>query len=65
LQRSFNEEIWAAIIGVIVIALACDFLLVVLRRVLTPWSRGRGRPQPGQGEPAGAEQAVLAEGMAR
>ena len=65
LQRSFNEEIWAAIIGVIVIALVCDFLLVVVRRLLTPWSRGRSRPRPGQGEPAGAEQAMLAEGMAR
>jgi osmoprotectant transport system permease protein len=65
LQRSFNEEIWAAIIGVIVLALVCDFLLVVLRRLLTPWSRGRGRPRRGKGEPVGAEQAVLAEGMAR
>jgi osmoprotectant transport system permease protein len=65
LQRSFNEEIWAAIVGVIVLALVCDFLLVVVRRLLTPWSRGRSRPRPGKGEPAGAEQAVLAEGMAR
>jgi osmoprotectant transport system permease protein len=64
LQRSFNEEIWAAIIGVIVLALVCDFILVVIRWVLTPWSRGRGRPRSGQAA-AGAEAAVLAEGMAR
>jgi osmoprotectant transport system permease protein len=72
LQRSFNEEIWAAIIGVIVLALACDFILVVIRRLLTPWSRGRGRPGRGGGVSSAstvdAEQAVLAEtvsGMAR
>jgi osmoprotectant transport system permease protein len=63
LQRSFNEEIWAAIIGVIVLALACDFILVVIRRLLTPWSRGRGRPRPGKRATAGTEQAVLAEGI--
>jgi osmoprotectant transport system permease protein len=67
LQRSFSEEIWAAIAGVIVLALVCDFILVVIRWVLTPWSRGRGRPGRGQGRgaAAGAEAAVLAEGMAR
>jgi osmoprotectant transport system permease protein len=67
LQRSFNEEIWAAIAGVIVLALVCDFILVVIRWALTPWSRGRGRPRSGQGQgaAAGAEAAVLAEGMAR
>jgi osmoprotectant transport system permease protein len=66
LQRSFNDEIWAAIAGVIVLALVCDFILVVIRWVLTPWSRGRGRGgRGGGGEPAGAEAAVLAEGMAR
>jgi osmoprotectant transport system permease protein len=66
LQRSFNEEIWAAIVGVIVLALVCDFILVVIRWLLTPWSRGRGRPGRGAAaEPASAEQAVLAEGMAR
>jgi osmoprotectant transport system permease protein len=64
LQRSFNEEIWAAIAGVIVLALVCDFILVMIRWVLTPWSRGRGRPRSGQGAAAGAEAAVLAEGMA-
>jgi osmoprotectant transport system permease protein len=67
LQRSFNEEIWAAIAGVIVLALVCDFILVMIRWALTPWSRGRGRPRSGQGQgaAAGAEAAVLAEGMAR
>jgi osmoprotectant transport system permease protein len=39
LQRNFNEEIYAAIVGVIVLALACDLLLVGARWLLTPWSR--------------------------
>jgi len=42
LQRDFNEEIYLAIAAVIVLALACDFLLVLARRRLTPWSRSRG-----------------------
>ena len=40
LQRSFSEEIYAAIIGIIALALACDLVLVIVRRLLTPWSRG-------------------------
>jgi osmoprotectant transport system permease protein len=46
LQRDFNEEIYAAIVAVIVLALACDLILVGARWLLTPWSRrqrGRGR----------------------
>jgi osmoprotectant transport system permease protein len=39
LQRSFNEEIYAGIAAVIVLALACDGLLVLARARLTPWSR--------------------------
>jgi osmoprotectant transport system permease protein len=67
LQRSFYEEIYAAIIGVIVLALVCDLILVVVRWLLTPWSRGRGRPGHGGAGAgvAGTGQAVLAEGMAR
>jgi osmoprotectant transport system permease protein len=65
LQRSFNEEIYAAIIGVVVLALVCDLILVFIRWLLTPWSRGRGRSRPDQGAAVGSEQAVLAEGIAR
>ena len=43
LQRDFHEEIYAAIIGVIVIALVADLILVLVRRLLTPWSRSPGR----------------------
>jgi osmoprotectant transport system permease protein len=41
LQRSFGEEIYAAIAGIIVLALACDLLLVLARYLLTPWGRSR------------------------
>ena len=63
LHRSFNEEIYAAMIGVIVLALVCDLILVMVRWLLTPWSRGRGRPRRGVAEASadGTEQAVLAE----
>jgi len=62
LQRDFNEEIYLAIAAVIVLALACDFLLVLARRRLTPWSRSRGNGGGGHGQCRGApllqEQAI-------
>jgi osmoprotectant transport system permease protein len=39
LQRGFAEEIWVGMAAVIVLALACDLLLVGTRRLVTPWSR--------------------------
>jgi osmoprotectant transport system permease protein len=59
LQRNFNEEIYAAIVGVIVLALACDLLLVGARWLLTPWSR---RQRTGQAiVNAEGVQAAMAE----
>lgn len=43
LQRDFPEEIYVATATIIVLALICDLLLVLLRWLLTPWSRGRGQ----------------------
>jgi osmoprotectant transport system permease protein len=37
LQRSFPTEIYTGIALIIALALACDLVLVGLRRVLTPW----------------------------
>jgi osmoprotectant transport system permease protein len=37
LQRSFPTEIYVGIVLVIVLALACDLILVAVRRALTPW----------------------------
>jgi len=39
LQRDFREEIYVGIVAIIVLALACDLLLVGARRLATPWSR--------------------------
>jgi osmoprotectant transport system permease protein len=41
LQRDFSEEIWVGIGAVIVLALLCDLILVLVRWLLTPWSRGQ------------------------
>ena len=38
LQRSFPTEIYVGLALVIALALACDLVLVALRRVLTPWA---------------------------
>ena len=42
LQRSFPTEIYVGLFLVIVLALACDLILVGVKRVLTPWA---ARPQ--------------------
>jgi osmoprotectant transport system permease protein len=60
-QRNFNEEIYVAIAAVIVLALACDALLVLARRLLTPWSRKQDGGQAmvnAEGAQALQEQAV-------
>jgi osmoprotectant transport system permease protein len=64
LQRSFSEEIWAALIGVIALALVSDLVLVSIRWLLTPWSRGRGRSGGSSGTTAAtaATAMVAAEG---
>jgi osmoprotectant transport system permease protein len=41
LQRDFPTEIYAGLALTIVLALACDLVLVAARRVLTPWTRRR------------------------
>ena len=38
LQRSFPTEIYIGLFLVIVLALVCDFILVAVRRFLTPWA---------------------------
>jgi len=49
LQRDFPTEIYAGLALTIILALVCDLLLVLARRLLTPWARGRrapARPMP-------------------
>ena len=38
LQRSFPTEIYIGLFLVIVLALVCDFILITIRRLLTPWA---------------------------
>ncbi len=45
-QRDFPTEIYVGIALIIVLALLCDLILVSVRRLLTPWLRGR-RVSPG------------------
>jgi osmoprotectant transport system permease protein len=49
LQRSFPTEIYAGLVLVILLALVCDLLLVLTRRLATPWlarQRTTGRTGP-------------------
>jgi len=48
LDRDFPTEIYVGLILIIVLALACDLLLVLARRLLTPWQRAGLAPLPGR-----------------
>lgn len=39
-QRSFPTEVYVGLVLVIALALACDLVLVAIRRALTPWAVG-------------------------
>jgi len=45
LQRSFPTEIYVGLVLVIALALACDLILVAVRRALTPWAARPERKQ--------------------
>ena len=58
LQRSFPTEIFVGIALVIVLALAADAVLTMIRRLLTPWQRRGGAAPPSVLTPGGqADQA--------
>lgn len=48
LQRDFPTEIYVGLVLIIVLALACDVVLVLVRRLLTPWQRA-AEARPGVG----------------
>lgn len=57
LQRDFPTEIFVGMFLVIVLALVADLVLVTIRRLLTPWQRGResgARPYPVAPRPIGS-----------
>jgi len=53
-QRSFPTEIYVGLVLVIALALACDMVLVAVRRAVTPWMSERKGPAAGGAAPAGA-----------
>jgi len=42
-QRDFPTEIYVGLFLIIILAVACDLILVGVRRALTPWASGRDR----------------------
>lgn len=44
-QRDFPTEIYVGLAMTIALALVCDLILVTVRALLTPWTRGRRGPQ--------------------
>lgn len=53
LQRNFVTEVVVGIIAILLLALVMDAVLVVLERVLTPWTRAAETPGPSVAASAG------------
>ncbi|WP_248759707.1 ABC transporter permease [Pseudarthrobacter sp. SSS035] len=51
LQRNFVTEVVVGIIAILVLALLMDAVLVVLERLLTPWTRASGASAKTENEP--------------
>ncbi|WP_415948215.1 ABC transporter permease [Streptomyces sp. KLOTTS4A1] len=47
LDSNFKAQVLTASVLCVVLAIAADLLLLLLQRVLTPWTRVRGGPAPG------------------
>lgn len=58
LQRTFITEVVVGIIGILVLALLMDAVLVLLERLLTPWTRAAAKPTAGLSAAAMAETKV-------
>jgi osmoprotectant transport system permease protein len=61
-QRDFPTEIYVGLVLVIALALACDLILVAIRRAVTPWMSERKGPARATAIPATAPE--LAESAA-
>ncbi|MCU1516970.1 MAG: transporter permease [Pseudarthrobacter sp.] len=60
LQRTFVTEVVVGIVAILVLALLMDGLLVLLERLLTPWTRAAKAPSAGPGTAAGSGPADAA-----
>ncbi len=58
LQRRILEEVLAGVAAVVLIAFAVDLLLILLRRVLLPWTRSVAAPASVRGRGARTAEAV-------
>ena len=63
LKRGISAEILTGIVLTIVLALAIDGLLVVLGRIVMPWTRGSGRAARAVRRAAASDASVRAEGV--
>ena len=61
LQRSFVTEVVVGIVAILVLALLVDGVLVLLERLLTPWTRAAKSPAAGSGRLTAAGLPVPAE----
>jgi osmoprotectant transport system permease protein len=62
LQRDFVTEVVVGIIAILVLALLMDAVLVLLERLLTPWTRAAGAaPGAAADRPAAARQPAEAQ----
>ena len=61
LQRNFVTEVVVGIVAILVLALLMDGVLVLLERLLTPWTRAA--KAPGSGTSAGIAAAGLTRHM--
>jgi osmoprotectant transport system permease protein len=61
LQRSFVTEVVVGIVAILVLALLMDGVLVLLERLLTPWTRAGKGPATDSGRSAAAGLPVTAE----
>ena len=61
LQRSFVTEVVVGIVAILVLALLVDGVLVLLERLLTPWTRAAKSPAAGAGRLTAAGLPVTAE----
>ncbi|HJW00533.1 MAG TPA: ABC transporter permease [Arthrobacter sp.] len=61
LQRTFVTEVVVGIVAILVLALLMDGVLVLLERLLTPWTRAAKAPAADTGRNGAAGMAVTAE----
>jgi osmoprotectant transport system permease protein len=60
LQRDFVTEVVVGIVAILILALLMDAVLVLLERLLTPWTRAAAATGAGAGSDAGPDKTAPA-----